>query len=104
MSTIPDPEEGLPVNPLDIEVTIRVPEHMGPGEVSDVLEKVARVTNALAGRMLLGGAFQGAGAAHPVAQQIIQCAAAAAAAAANLNEQRKQVFVPGGITPRGGRA
>lgn len=89
--------------PGDVVETIAVREHMGPGEVADVLEKVARICNALAGRTLLGGAFQGAGAAHPIAQQIIQCAVASGAAAANINEQRRQLFVPGQPV-RAGRA
>lgn len=87
----------------DLTITLIAKEHAGPGEIADNLEKMAKVLNVMLGRMLAGGAFQNAGAAHPIAQQMFQCAATASAAAAGIQDQRRSLFLPG-MPQRAGRA
>lgn len=101
---VPHDIEGTPSIPGEVSVHIQVREHMGSGEAAEALESVAKVLNALLGRMLIGGAFQNAGATHPIAQQMFQAAAASGAAAMGINEQRRQLFMPGMVPSRGGRA
>lgn len=101
MAGIEDANDKDPAMPGDITFTISAKEHMNPGDVADTLEKIAKVTSALLGRMLIANAFQNAGAAHPIAQQMFQCAGTASAAAMGINEQRRQLFSPGMMPGRG---
>lgn len=81
--------------------TITFDEHMTPAQVGREVEKVAKLMNFLVGKMLLAAAFQSAGAAHPLAQQLIQCAAAAGSVAAAMTPQN-QIQLAGQIPPMPG--
>lgn len=96
-----DSETAISTNPNDITETITIPEHGGPGDIDRALKQINRVATALAGRLLIGGAFGATGAGHPVMQNIVQCASAAATALAIVEQQRAQLFSPQYQVPRG---
>ena len=90
--------------PDSVTETITFEAHMTPAMIGREMEKIAKCTNFLVGRMLLGAAFGSAGAAHPLAQQIIQCAVAAGSIAASIIPQNN-ILLPGQQQMRpGGRA
>lgn len=103
MSSFTEPVDAEAPVSKDLTITLTAKEHSGPGDIADNLEKISKVLNVMLGYMLVGGAFQDMGAAHPIAQQMFQSAATAAAAAAGIKEQRRSLFLPG-MPQRAGRA
>lgn len=85
--------------PDSITESITIEAHMTPAMIGREMEKVARLMNFLVGKMLLAASFGSAGAAHPLAQQIIQTAVAAGTIAASIQPQNN-VIVPGQQVPR----
>jgi hypothetical protein len=84
-------------NGSDVTETITIPEHGQPSDIKKALHQLSRIANALAGRVLIGGAFGEPGAADPIVQNIVQCAGTAGTAMALYEQreaQRQQLLVP----------
>ena len=84
---------------FQIQETITVPDRdLSPAEIHKIMKQVSRVCNFLASLTMKSAAILNdprvAGAAHPVCQNIINCAAQADTAALQLAPQPPQIMSP----------